>query len=40
VKTRRTILPPQIRGLGDVVAMVAQPIAKTIDRVSGTNISG
>lgn len=30
--------PP--RGAGDVVAAVAQPIARAIDRVAGTNISG
>jgi len=29
-----------IRGLGDVVAVVAQPIAKAIDRVAGTKIQG
>lgn len=29
-----------IRGLGDVVAVVAQPIAKVIDRVAGTKIEG
>lgn len=27
-----------IRGLGDVVHMIAQPIAKTIDAVAGTRI--
>lgn len=27
-------------GLGDAVAMVAQPIAKVIDRVAGTHIVG
>jgi hypothetical protein len=26
------------KGLGDLVASVAQPIAKAIDRVAGTNI--
>lgn len=30
--------PP--RGAGDVVAAVAQPIARAIDRVAGTNIAG
>jgi len=29
-----------IRGLGDVVAVVAQPIAKVIDKVAGTKIQG
>jgi hypothetical protein len=28
----------KLRGLGDVVAMVAQPIARAIDSVAGTNI--
>lgn len=28
----------KITGLGDVVAIIAQPIAKAIDRVAGTNI--
>jgi hypothetical protein len=28
----------EILGLGDAVAMVAQPIARAIDRVAGTNI--
>ena len=31
--------PPQ-RGLGDAVASVAQPIAKAIDAVLGTNLKG
>ncbi len=26
------------KGLGDVVALVAQPVARAIDRVAGTNI--
>lgn len=30
--------PRNIRGLGDVVALVAQPVAKVIDRVAGTSI--
>jgi len=30
----------EILGLGDAVAMVAQPIARAIDRVAGTNIQG
>lgn len=28
------------KGLGDVVALVAQPIAKTIDKVFHTNVAG
>lgn len=28
------------RGLGDIVYKVAQPIAKTIDKIAGTNIKG
>lgn len=28
------------RGLGDVVAAIAQPIAKVIDSVAGTNVQG
>ena len=27
-------------GLGDVVAAVAQPVARTLDAVAGTNIAG
>ena len=27
-------------GLGDVVAAIAQPIARTIDAVAGTNVAG
>ena len=30
----------EMRGLGDAVAVVAQPIARTIDRVLGTNVAG
>jgi hypothetical protein len=30
---------PVLRGLGDVVAMVAQPMAKMIDRIAGTNLA-
>ena len=29
-----------LRGLGDAVAVVAQPIARAIDRVAGTNVAG
>ena len=32
--------PSPIRGLGDVVAKVAQPIAKVIDKIAKTNIQG
>ncbi|MBS0207500.1 MAG: hypothetical protein JSS27_00965 [Planctomycetes bacterium] len=30
---------PKLRGLGDVVAALAQPIARVIDAVAGTNIA-
>lgn len=33
----KTIMP-QVRGLGDIVAKVAQPIAKTVDAVAGTDL--
>jgi hypothetical protein len=29
---------PRLRGLGDVVALVAQPVARVIDRFAGTGI--
>ena len=29
---------PGLRGLGDLVAKVAQPIARAIDKVAGTNL--
>lgn len=32
--------PQAVKGLGDVVAKVAQPIARAIDRVAGTNVAG
>jgi hypothetical protein len=32
--------PAKLRGLGDAVAVVAQPIARAIDAVAGTNIQG
>ena len=28
----------QVAGLGDVVAKVAQPVAKAVDRVAGTDL--
>ena len=31
---------PELRGLGDAVAMVAQPIARAIDSALGTNVAG
>jgi len=34
----KTIMP-SVRGLGDVVAIVAQPVAKAIDAVAGTKLS-
>jgi hypothetical protein len=30
---------PRIKGLGDAVALVAQPIAKAIDAMAGTQIA-
>jgi len=30
----------QIRGVGDIVHKIAQPIAKVIDRIAGTNVAG
>jgi hypothetical protein len=32
--------PARPRGLGDAVALIAQPIARAIDRVAGTNVAG
>lgn len=32
--------PTELRGLGDAVAVVAQPIARVIDSVLGTNVQG
>ena len=32
--------PTELRGLGDAVAVVAQPIARAIDRALGTNVAG
>lgn len=32
--------PKHLRGLGDAVAVVAQPIARGIDKVFGTNVQG
>lgn len=34
------IVKKKITGIGDVVHKIAQPIAKSIDRVAGTNIQG
>ena len=31
---------PKPKGLGDVVALMAQPIAKAIDSVAGTKLEG
>jgi hypothetical protein len=31
---------PGIRGLGDVVALVARPVARAIDAVAGTKLAG
>ena len=32
--------PPELLGLGDAVALVAQPIARVLDAVLGTNVQG
>lgn len=32
--------PERMKGMGDLVAKVAQPIAKGLDRIFGTNIQG
>ena len=32
--------PAELSGLGDAVAVVAQPIARVIDAVLGTNVAG
>lgn len=34
----RKVSASKYRGLGDVVAAVAQPVAAAIDRIAGTNI--
>jgi hypothetical protein len=38
MKPIRRVSAKKYRGLGDVVAAVAQPIARAIDRVAGTDI--
>jgi hypothetical protein len=38
MKPIRRVSAKKYRGLGDVVATVAQPIARTIDRIAGTDI--
>lgn len=36
---KKPLLPrPKMQGLGDLVALVAQPIAKVIDAAAGTSI--
>jgi hypothetical protein len=32
--------PPKIAGLGDAVALLAQPVARLIDAVAGTSLQG
>jgi len=32
--------PTELRGIGDAVALVAQPIARAIDAALGTNVQG
>jgi len=39
-KPIRRIRSSKYKGLGDVVAAVAQPIAGAIDKLAGTNVSG
>ena len=34
------VIQPETIGLGDRVERIAQPIARVIDRVAGTNIQG
>jgi hypothetical protein len=34
------VVKKKITGIGDVVHKIAQPIAKSIDKVAGTNIQG
>jgi len=34
------VVKKKITGIGDVVHRIAQPIAKSIDKVAGTNIQG
>lgn len=36
----RLIQKAKLKGAGDLVAVVAQPVARTIDAVAGTNIAG
>jgi hypothetical protein len=37
---RKVLYSKKYAGLGDAVAAVAQPIAKAIDAVAGTNVAG
>lgn len=39
VKTLETPAPAKSFGLGDAVAVVAQPVAKVIDAVAGTHVA-
>ena len=39
-KPLRKISPKKYRGLGDLVAVVAEPVARVIDAVAGTRIQG
>lgn len=39
-KPIRRVSPRKYRGLGDVVAAVAQPVAKVIDKAARTNLEG
>ena len=39
-KSSKRVSAKKYRGLGDVVAVVAEPIAKVIDAVANTHIAG
>lgn len=38
MKPIRRVSSKKYRGLGDVVAAVANPVARTIDRIAGTDL--
>ena len=39
-RTTNPVEPSPVRGLGDLVARIAEPIAGAIDAVAGTHIKG
>lgn len=39
IQAATPIEPKRLRGLGDVVAIVAQPIAQVVDKVAGTKLT-